>query len=434
MSRMLTVAASEFLTLVRTKAFLIGILAMPLFMVGTIVFQKVVEDRADTTERRFAVVDRTEALYPVMEMAVAQWNARAIGEDGVQRAPKFTAVQVSPDGLDPEALRQRLSDQVRREELFAFVEIPEAVLDAAARPPASIQYHSNHPSYDTLRRFVSAALGRAVLVVRFRAAALDPAAIEQLTRTPEVANLGLFDRDASGRLIQAKSIDRLRAIAVPGGFMALMFLIVMSSSPQLLNSVMEEKMSRISEVLISSITPFQLMMGKLLGSTAVSLMLAVIYVAGAYQMARYWGYGDAVTPAMLGWFALFLLAAVPLFGSVFIAIGAACTDIKDAQGMMTPAMLIMMLPIFTWTVVLRAPDSPLATGLSLFPPATPFLMVLRIALQPAPPLWQIVLSLALVLLTVTAAVWAAGKIFRTGILMHGKSATVGEMARWVRAG
>jgi ABC-type Na+ efflux pump permease subunit len=136
---------------------------------------------------------------------------------------------------------------------------------------------------------------------------------------------------------------------------------------------------------------------------------------------------------MVGWFVLYLVCAVLLFGSIFISIGAACSDFKDAQSMMTPAMLIIMLPVFTWTAVLRAPDSPLSVGLSLFPPATPFLMLLRLALRPAPPPWQVLLSVALVLLAVIAAVWAAGKIFRTGILMHGKSATMREMLRWVRA-
>jgi ABC-2 type transport system permease protein len=314
------------------------------------------------------------------------------------------------------------------------VEIPAGALDANLDPPAQISYHSNHPSHEILPRFLDAAVGRAILAIRFQAAALDPVAVDRLVRTPGLATLGLFERDASGGMTAAPEVDQLRVVAVPAVFMGLMFVIVLSSAPQLLNSVMEEKMSRISEVLISSITPFQLMMGKLLGSTAVSLLLAIIYVGGAYRLAVYWGYADAVTLPMVTWFALFLVGAVLLFGAVFISIGAACTDLKDAQTMMTPAMLLIMLPVFTWTAVLRAPDSPLAVGLSLFPPATPFLMLLRIALKPAPPTWQIVLSLTLVTLTVIAAVWAAGKIFRTGILMHGKSASLGEMVRWVRVG
>ena len=432
MNRIVLVATSEFLTLVRTKAFLIGVLLMPVFMGGTIVFQRMTERRLDTTTRTFAVVDHTGVVFPVVAAATEEWNRQAVDADGVPRAPRFEARRVEPGRRPIDALRLQLSEQVKREELFAFVEIPQASLDADRDPPAAIPYHSDHPSYETLPRFLNVAIGRAVVAVRFRAASLDPQAIARLTRAPPLESLGLFERDASGRLKEAEPIDRLRAIAVPAGFMALMFLVVMTSSPQLLNSVMEEKMTRISEVIISSITPFQLMMGKLLGSAAVSLLLAAVYLTGAYRVAAYWGYADALTAAMVGWFLLYLVCAVLLFGSLFVSIGAACTDFKDAQSMMTPAMLFVMLPVFTWTAVLRAPDSALAVGLSLFPPATPFLMLLRLALRPAPPLWQVLLSVALVLLTVVAAVWAAGKIFRTGILMHGKSASVREMIRWVR--
>jgi ABC-2 type transport system permease protein len=433
MSRILIVASSEFMTLVRTKAFLIGVLLMPVFMVGSIVFQRVTEKRLDAATRTFAVVDHTGGVFPVLAAAIDRWNAQAMGSDGVQRAPKLVARRVETGGRSIESVRLRLSEQVRNEELFAFVEIPREVLDLDVSPAAAVRYHSDHPSYDTLPRFLNAAIGRAVLAIRFRAAALDPRVVDKLTRAPVLENLGLFERGADGELKAAAQIDRVRSIAVPGVFMGLMFLVVLSSSPQLLNSVMEEKMSRISEVIVSSITPFQLMMGKLLGSAGVSVLLAAIYLFGAYRAAAYWGYADALTPAMVGWFVLYLVCAVLLFGSIFISIGAACSDFKDAQSMMTPAMLIIMLPVFTWTAVLRAPDSPLSVGLSLFPPATPFLMLLRLALRPAPPPWQVLLSVALVLLAVIAAVWAAGKIFRTGILMHGKSATMREMLRWVRA-
>jgi ABC-2 type transport system permease protein len=94
----------------------------------------------------------------------------------------------------------------------------------------------------------------------------------------------------------------------------------------------------------------------------------------------------------------------------------------------------MMAPVFTWIAVLRAPDSTLSLALSLFPTTAPFLMLLRIALQPGPPLWQVLLSLSLLTVTTVAVVWAAGRIFRTGILMQGKSASIAEMIRWVKAG
>jgi ABC-type Na+ efflux pump permease subunit len=97
-------------------------------------------------------------------------------------------------------------------------------------------------------------------------------------------------------------------------------------------------------------------------------------------------------------------------------------------------MLLVMIPALTWSVVIRAPESAFSVGVSLFPPSTPFIMLLRIALRPAPPLWQVVLSLLLVAATVVAAVWAAGRIFRAGLLMHGKAATPREMLRWIVAG
>jgi ABC-2 type transport system permease protein len=163
------------------------------------------------------------------------------------------------------------------------------------------------------------------------------------------------------------------------------------------------------------------------------VLLALIYFAGGLAVAHYWGYSSAITPGMLLWFTLFLVLAVLMFGSIFIAIGAACTDLKDSQNMVTPAMLLVMLPLFTWMSVLRAPDGTMSTVLSLVPTATPFLMLLRISLQPGPPGWQIALGVVLTTATVTVIVWAAGKIFRTGLLMQGKSATVPEMLRWIRA-
>jgi ABC-2 type transport system permease protein len=220
---------------------------------------------------------------------------------------------------------------------------------------------------------------------------------------------------------------------IPVGMMLILLFSVMSGSPQLLNSVMEEKMSRISEVLIGSVTPFELMMGKLLGSAAVSFLLALLYVVAGVFVARHYGYADAIHVRDLAWFTLFLGASVMMFGSMFISIGAACTDLKDAQGMMGPAMMFLMLPWMTWFAVLNAPESPMAVGLSLFPSATPFLMLLRIMLPPGPPLWQVALGVALVTATAVGFTYAAGKIFRTGLLMQGKAASLGEMWRWVRS-
>jgi ABC-type Na+ efflux pump permease subunit len=205
------------------------------------------------------------------------------------------------------------------------------------------------------------------------------------------------------------------------------------TTPQLLNAVLEEKMSRISEVLLGSVTPFELMLGKLLASTSVSAVMTLVYLTGGAWMAHRWGYMDAVEPRMIAWFVFFLLLSVLIYGSMFIAIGSACSDLRDAQNLMTPGMMILLVPALTWTLITRAPQSAFAVAISLFPPATPFLMLLRLALPERPPAWQVGLGVVLTILTMLLIVWAAGRIVRVGLLMQGKAVRFGEILRWVRA-
>ena len=134
----------------------------------------------------------------------------------------------------------------------------------------------------------------------------------------------------------------------------------------------------------------------------------------------------------MGWFVIFLVCCVLMFGSMFLAIGSACSDLKDAQSMMQPVMMLMMVGYIGSFAVLRAPDSNLAMGLSFFPTSAPFIMMLRMAMQPTPPLWQPAVSLLITLVTTVVFVWAASRIFRVGVLMQGKGATFAEMLRWIR--
>ena len=429
-NKALIVAISEFTTQVQSKAFLIGLLMMPVFMGIAVGVQKFTRDSTDLKDRPFAVVDRSGVLSGPLKAAAEEWNRAARGPDGVQTQPRFLPSDAT-FGSEDAAARAALSDRVKRDEIFAFIEIPADALDPDT--PSTISYYSNHPGYRTLPSWLGAAINREILNQRFRGASIDRAVVSRLTRRVDLSELGLIERAAGGTFKAASKIDRVRTTAIPVAMMMIILFSVMSSAPQLLNSVIEEKMSRISEVLIGSVTPYELMMGKLLGSAGVSVLLAAIYMTGGVFMARNYGYGDAIRTADLLWMGVFLPLAVVIFGSIFITIGAACSDLKDAQGMMTPAMLIMMLPWMTWFAVLNAPDSPVSMALSLFPTATPFLMLLRIAIAPGPPMWQILLSVVLTGATAVALVHAAGKIFRTGLLMQGKAPTLGEMWKWVRA-
>lgn len=429
MNKAMIVAVSEFTTLVRSKAFIVGLMMMPVFMAIAFGVQKFSRNATDIKDRAFVVVDRTGALYAPLKAAADEWN-RAAKAAPTQTMPLYLPSEAMFDENDEQA-RAALSDRVKRGEIYAFVEIPKDALDPAST--SSIRYYSNHPGYRPLPTWIGAAVNREILAHRFRDASIDRALVNQLTRRVDMAELGLLQRDATGAIKAAAPVDKIRTTAIPVGMMMILLFSVMSGAPQLLNSVIEEKMSRISEVLIGSVTPFELMMGKLLGCVAVSVLLAAIYIGGGVGMAQYYGYGDAIRATDIAWLMLFLLMASFMFGSIFITIGAACSDLKDAQGMMTPAMLIMMFPWMTWFAILNAPDSKMAVGLSLFPTNAPFLMLLRIMIPPGPPMWQVALAVALAAVTSVAAVYAAGKIFRTGLLMQGKAATFGEMWKWVRA-
>jgi ABC-2 type transport system permease protein len=430
-NKALIVAISEYTTLVHSKGFLLGLLMMPVFMMIAVGVQKFTRDATDIKDRAFVVVDRSGVLYGPLKAAADEWNGASVAPSGgAQTQPRFLPSEGTFEPAD-ESVRAALSDRVKRDEIFAFVEIPADALNPDTK--STISYYSNHPGYRTLPSWIGTTVNKEILNQRFREASIDRALVTRLTRRIDVSELGLLARDAGGAIKAASRVDRVRTTAIPFGMMMILFLSVMSSAPQLLNSVIEEKMSRISEVLIGSVTPYELMMGKLLGSAAVSVLLATIYMTGGVFMTWRYGYGDMIRPADLAWLLVFLSIAVVMFGAIFITIGAACSDLKDAQSMMTPAMLIMMLPAMTWFAIINAPESPVSVGLSFFPTATPFLMLLRIAIPPGPPMWQVLLSVVLTATTAVALVHAAGKIFRTGLLMQGKAATLGEMWKWVRA-
>ena len=229
----------------------------------------------------------------------------------------------------------------------------------------------------------------------------------------------------------AAHVDEILTLLLPSAMMMLMFLSVMSTSPQLLNSTIEEKMSRISEVLIGSVTPFELMMGKLVGSATVSLLLAGLYLAGGLLVANHWGYGDAITPAALGWF-LFSRPR-PLHLRLGVHRHRRCVqrpegcaehdDARHAPADAASADVVLRRTVAGQHDVVDAIDD--SDG-GAVPDAHAHRGSPRAADVAGP---DVGLDHRV---TVVAAVYAAGRIFRTGLLMQGKAATVAEMWRWVR--
>jgi ABC-2 type transport system permease protein len=432
MNRIFIVAQSEFLTLVKTKAFIIGLMLMPIITAGAIGFQIYAAKHSDRDDHKFVVIDRSGVLLAPLQTAAEAFNAKN-GEGAARTGPHFIPEAAAAGAAsDADAYKLTLSERVKNKDLFGFVEIPAAVVDPNVEKAPAMQYYTETPSYDRLPDWLEQTLNEEITRRRFNTAGVDQALVKKLSARADVQTMGLVGRKADGTVAQAKKTDPIATFVAPFAVLFIMFLSVMSSAPQLLNAVIEEKMSRISEVLVASVSPFELLLGKLFGVTAVAVLLALVYFLGAGYYVVYSGRPELLQPALMGWFVLFLICCVLMFGSMFLAIGSACSDLKDAQSMMQPVMMLLMVGYLGSFAVLRAPGSNLALGLSFFPTTAPFIMMLRMAMQPTPPLWQPAVSLAIALLTTVAFVWAAGRIFRVGVLMQGKGATLGEMLKWIK--
>jgi len=435
MRKIWVVAAREYMAAVRTKAFIISILAMPVLMGGGIVAQALLKDQVDTTDKRIAVLDRSSVLTDLLTQAAEVRNAEQIRDPntGEKKKPAYIIESIEFSEDDPSAQRLALSDRIRENDLHAFVEVTG---DLIVEPEqARIAYHSQRTAMDDVHEWVAQVANAGLRELRIAATKLDPDTIKQVTAWVNVEGLGLVSVDeATGEVTQATRGNELGEVIIPLIIMMLMFMMIMIGATPLINSVLEEKMQRIAEVLLGSVTPFQLMMGKLIGTVGVSITVVAIYVIGAAFAADRTGIADQIPFDILPWFFAYQVIAILMFGALFIAIGSACNDLKEAQSLMMPVWILICIPMFVWIQVVKEPLSSFATGLSLFPPCTPMLMLIRQSTPVVIPAWQPWVGLAGVLVFTLLSVWVAGRIFRVGILMQGNPPRISELARWAIRG
>jgi ABC-2 type transport system permease protein len=453
---MLVVAVREYLAAVRTKAFVIGLVIMPILMGGSIVVQHLLKDFRDIKEKKFVVVDRTpgQKLWPEVEKEVARYNKEDRKDPATDKEikPSFEVEDEPPSADTPEAIgeqRERLSERVRKGDLFGFLEIGPDVLEPL--PPGTdpnsdagkrhaVRYQSNHPTNEAFPHLVQKQLAESVTKIRYEQAVRKEKLsgsfneVNAIVQPVPLQSKGLSQRNAKGEVEDATEQNRFAPVVVPLALMLLMFMIIMMGATPQMQGVVEEKMQRVAEVLLGSVRPFVLMLGKLLGMTAVSLTITAVYLGGLYWAAHHYGFAEYVPGSLLAWFVLFQCLAALMFGSLFIAVGAACTDMRETQNLLWPVMLLAITPMFVLGNVLQEPNSAVATGLSFFPFATPMLMMVRLSVPPGIDAWQPLLGALVVLATTLLCVYAAGRIFRVGILMQGKGASLKDMARWVFRG
>jgi ABC-2 type transport system permease protein len=220
-------------------------------------------------------------------------------------------------------------------------------------------------------------------------------------------------------------------------FIMLLYMTILLYGVAVMRGIILEKSSRIVEVLLSSVSSFQLMVGKLAGLAAVGLTQMAVWIMAASFLSSHagqWLHRDIpaiASSSSLAFLAVFFLLGYALYATLFAAVGAMCNSEQDAQQLQMLLVLPLVIPILVNPYIVQNPDNSVSVVLSLIPLFAPMVMFLRIHILP-PPVWQIVASIGLLVLAIALTVYLAAKIFRVGILMYGKRASLAEVWKWMR--
>jgi len=419
MLKLLRVAQREYLETAKTKTFILSIVMLPVILVVIVFFAKQLA-RKPTTARppmKVAVTDLSNQLSAQIKASFEQYN-----KNHPNREIRLQELQASTDS-DPTDKKASL----RRGELDAYIVFDKDLLDGSGM--IYFYTHEPKPADADAMNAIKYSLREIVQNKRYELRNLSRKLMDDLRNVPiEEIDVGATDKEER---VQSKS-DMIVRMMTPFFFMYLLFLGIMTMGQQMLSSIIEEKSSRVIEVLLSAVSPFQLMAGKILGLVSIGLTVICLWGVAAIATARSQGLDVGIAPAILPSFVIYYILAFLLFGSTMVGIGSICNTIKETQSLMTPVMLVCILPLLAWQNIIRDPNGLLARGLSFFPPTTPMVMILRLSGGSDISLVEILTSIALLAATVLAAMWIAAKVFRTGILMYGKRPGLMEVTRWLR--
>lgn len=446
------VAKREFLVTVGSKGFLFGVLVMPIIGFAVVsLIPKIIAQRGAQISVEVALIDESSAmaaqlrteLEPGAIEARRAANRRATVEQVAPGAagtaarmpnpvpepavPTFTVKEL-PAGTTVDSQKGWLTaTDIGKQSRRALLVIPA---DAAVRGEG----RSDYGSYAlfaprNLTEDAEGALHEAMRTtltgVRLRADGFDPELIQAATRVARPRTV-LVSPD--GRQQGAQGLNR----ALPFIMGILLFMGVMIGGQSLMTSTIEEKSSRVVEVLLAAVSPLELMWGKLLGQLGVGLVSMTIYVAlGVMALLQFALFG-LLDPMLIVYLIIFFLLAYLVFGALMQAVGAAVSQMADAQSLMGPIMILLIVPYILTPVIGRAPDSAIAVVTSFIPPINSFVMLARLASSSPPPVWQVLLSIVVGLVGACIAVWFAAKVFRIGLLMHGKPPSFATLIKWAR--
>lgn len=412
----------EYLTRIRTKGFLISTVGLPLFSVGIFAFTLALANRKADHPLKISILDNLGGLAPQILLSLKEKLP-----DGQLR---FQLIRAWDRPTSETRAHEELTQEVRGGQLDGFLEVPKDILSGKE----ATLYTRNGSDYPT-DRAINRAVNNAIIERRLSDRGVHIDNLSGVMRGVEltlvkVTNTGESEESDQSFMVQLSIVMILYITLVVYGVMTM-------------RSVLEEKTTRIVEILASSIKPFYLLTGKILGVAGVALTQYLIWVCTAALVTAYGAaVGSAFFPgaaapsfhlpvSYLVYPLIFFLVGYFLYASLYAAIGSMVSSDEDLQQVQMPVTLVLVACIVLFPIIQRAPNSPLAVALSMFPFSSPILMDFRIMVQ-TPPFWQIALSLAICVATTVGVVQLSARIYRVGILMYGKRPSLVELLRWVR--
>lgn len=433
MQKVWVIIKREYLVRVRTRAFAIGTVITPLFLLGLIVLPGLLAERTSGGERQITVIDQSgddDLFLKIKERVESQVSAVDWeGGNGPGRATRFvlTLQVVPPDQNPSEFIKRESNGDADPSSEKAFLILGSGVLDGVQ--PEYYARNLSDFSIRTLEESVSVAISER----RLMRAGFDAARIGKYMKP---VDLKMFKVGARG---ESKAGAVRQDFMVAFALLFFLYISVLFYGLFVMRGVMEEKQSRIVEIVISSVRPTQMMMGKLIGIGLVGLTqigiwavsAALISMFGARLLASRGSQIPSIPMSLLLYFVLYFILGFFLFATLYAIVGAIVSSEEDAQQVQFPVTMLIVVPMMIFGLVMSNPNSTSSIVLSLVPFFAPTLMMLRISVT-NPPAWQIILSMLIMVVTILGFLWVAAKIYRIGILMYGKRPSLAELGRWLR--
>ena len=418
MDKLLAIIKREYFTRVKSKGFILGTILTPLFMAGIAFLPMLMFGQGERNAYRFVVLDQTKeaTLYQRAEKLLTEDNATS---------DRFEVSRETITADKLEARQQILNAEIKDDKLGGYVILTADVLDTG-----KIEQRAKNPNDFAVIGRIRSALKQSVIEERMRRVGISP---EKVTEVSKDINISFINDRGERETPMAKWV-----LSFAMGI--ILYISILVYGLYVMRGVMEEKQSRIIEVLLSSVKPFQLMLGKVTGIGLVSLTQVTIWIGSMFIIssvaaAQALAFGDFKIPripfSMVIFMLVFLVLGYFLYSTLYAMVGAMVSSEEDGQQMQMPITLLLVLPYILSSFVLSKPDGTIAIVLSMIPFFSPILMFMRITVQ-QPPWWQIALSIVLLIGTIFGAIWLAAKIYRVGVLMYGKRPSLPELVKWLK--